>query len=170
MGTIKHELLDCWNDSCCGLRMRVIAEQKNSFRQLLTNRPFSIDFNISLLRSSSRSCALLQVMCRSIAVPKQNQNHFISIGLGFKLLPLCGCGVFPLDTLSFTAWFIIMVTCHFTLDSSLLPGCPSAGSPGSLQRTCFCYSTSCHGTRTLQTVSRVHREDGKCWSITNALI
>jgi len=73
--------------------MRVIAEQKlpmdSTPLRFLRITGFSFDFNI-LLRCSSHSCALLQVIfqCRPIAVPKQNQNHFISISLGIKLLSL----------------------------------------------------------------------------------
>jgi hypothetical protein len=69
---MKLELPDCWKGSCSGMRMRVIAEQKISMDstplRFLRIAGFSFDFNISLLRCSSHSCALLQVMfqCRPI--------------------------------------------------------------------------------------------------------
>lgn len=127
---------------------------KNSFGQLLTNRLFNLDFNISLLRRSSHSCAQLQVMfqCRSIAVPKQIQNYFISITQRFKSLPFCKCEVFPLDTLSFTAWFIIWSRVALLLTVRCYLVVFLQDVPDSLQRTCFCPSTSCPGTDILQTL------------------
>jgi len=51
---IKLELPDCWNGSCRGMRMRVSAEQKNSYGQhttaLLASRRLQLRFEYFVVK------------------------------------------------------------------------------------------------------------------------
>ena len=134
---------------------------------------FGFDFSISLLRCSSHSCALHQVMlqCRHIAVPKQKQNHFTSIGLELKLfslslsLSLSVSGDVVMWAISTRyavfysmvhydrhAWtrVTLLVTLYYKLALSFMAVFLHEAT-ATLQLTCLCCTTSCPGTSLSQT-------------------
>jgi len=115
----KYQLLGSFNGSCRGIRALLVVEQKNPLGQNLADRWLQLLFHYFFVRRSSNSSALIKVLFQfwPITVPKQMQHHVTCRGLGCENFCLHRCETFPLNTVSFRAFFIVMDPCFFTRDS-----------------------------------------------------